>query len=176
MPARDAFFFIVLKLLIHVHCAGGWVGLGHPQDPGRQPYPSFWASDYMVFFLQAIDGQTINLHQCMYGAPSVKPTTIASDDPHLRRLTCGCNHIVPHARLIGLDGSGKFRTRPAARYPPDLCAAFAKVFVERWLSVVANGGRAPIDVPGVPWSQQLFPPVLVSQLMLKSKSQSYPQQ
>ena len=112
----------------------------------------------------------------MYDTPSVKSTTIASNDPQVRRLGCRCNHVVPHAPLIGLDGKGKFKTTPAACYPPDLCATIADLFVKQWVSVAAHGGRVSIDVPGVPWMQHLFPAELMSRLSQKANSQSYPQQ
>ena len=76
----------------------------------------------------------------------------------------------------GLDAKGKFKTTPAARYPPDLCAAIANLFVERWVSVVADGGRAPTEVPVVPWRHHLFPTELIDKLRLKANSPSFPQQ
>ena len=90
-------FLIVLRLLMLVHNTGGWYGLEHPADPGCEPFSSFWHSAEMRFFLEWSGGTLCHLHQCRFGAPSVKPTTIASNDPGFEALACRCKHAGGHA-------------------------------------------------------------------------------
>eukprot|EP00972_Heterocapsa_arctica_P023774 3503527-Heterocapsa_arctica.AAC.1 len=58
----------------------------HPADRKRVPYPSFFHSREMSFLLAYIDGIIVTLHQCRFGAPSVKPTSLATNDISARSL------------------------------------------------------------------------------------------
>ena len=102
----------------------------------------------------------IEVAQCMFGAPSKKPTglLVPSD---ARRLACRCTHSHRHELLLGLDWRGHFKTTPAARYPPALCTALAEVFVERLSIARAHhyfkpyAPRKPTNITLSPWGGRM---------------------
>ena len=98
----------------------------------------------------------VSMHQCRFGAPSVKPTNIASNDPHFEALACRCNHAGGHAGLIGINESGGFRTTPAARYPAGLCDFIAAKFVRWYSAKLDSGAQIPNAFPILPWEHLLF--------------------
>lgn len=127
-------FLLVAGLLGEIAMKGGWVVLEHPADRGREPYPSFFCTEELKDFCQRFKLQYRIIHQCRYGAVSKKPTGLIMP-PGGRKLQLHCNHTRRHKMLIGLDSCGKFRTTPAAKYPPKLCEVLAEVFFDRWLAV-----------------------------------------
>eukprot|EP00973_Karenia_brevis_P049537 6873377-Karenia_brevis.AAC.1 len=64
---------VVISLLEQLGLLGGWICLEHPDDPG-QPYPSLFATQRCMNFQRQLSLASVRLHQCMYGALSVKPT------------------------------------------------------------------------------------------------------
>jgi len=78
--------------------------------------------------------------QCMFGAPSRKPTCISTNlSEGTRTLGRACSHSSHETVLIGLDESGGFKTTPAARYPPELCEAMVECFFHELLHCAAQG-------------------------------------
>ena len=69
-----------LILLAIVGCRRAWPALEHPQDPGRAPFPSIWCSWALHILETMISAHRFCFDQCMWGAPSVKPTAILSND------------------------------------------------------------------------------------------------
>jgi hypothetical protein len=135
----------------------GWVAMEHPADRKRVPYPSFFHSREMTFLLTYMSGIIVTFHQCRFGAPSVKPTSLATNDTSARSLELLCNHRGGHPALIGLDASGHWRTTPAARYPLAMCDAIGGLMSD-WL--VSTNARPPHDRPTrwtAPWAHRLFP-------------------
>jgi hypothetical protein len=120
-------------LLGEIACRGGWVAFEHPADPGV-PFPSFFASLEMQHFIKIFRLRTVRCHQCMFGAPSVKPTDLVLSPFHTHRMSKLCTHKVKHASLIGLNVSGEgFKTTAAAKYPPAFCAELAGLCLEAHL-------------------------------------------
>jgi len=155
---------MIMKLLIYVSGAGGWVGLEHPRDPGREPFPSFWPTWEMSFFLEAITGYRVNLHQCMYGSSAVLPTTIASNDCSVSSLVRCCRHVVPHTAVIAASDLYKSQPAAAARYPHDLTPALAGRFVAWWVGQLQIGGRTTGIWLVIPWAARLYNPELISDI------------
>ena len=57
---------------------GGGHLLEHPQDPGEDPFPSIWDTDEVCEWEMRTDSIRVSFDQCMFGAPTKKPTTISS--------------------------------------------------------------------------------------------------
>lgn len=157
----SALFLIVLGMLGEIAARGGWVGLEHPADRGREPYPSFFATKETQTFCEQFQLRYQVIHQCMFGAITKKPTGLLLP----QRCTLHapqCNHSKQHSVLIGLDEHGMFRTTPAAKYPSGLCWALAKIFTDR-LDLVGNRSYSKPFAPRirdqtapVPWNQSRY--------------------
>ena len=148
-----ALFLITLGLLGEICLRGGWIGLEHPADRKREPYPSFFATPEVSQFTHFFRLFYTELDQCMYGAISKKPTGLLQQRG-CPSLSMHCTHSVPHAQLLGLDSRGHFRTTPAAQYPSGLCFALASSFVERLVPAHVNHYLKPF-APRV--SKEFFP-------------------
>jgi hypothetical protein len=75
---------------------GGWYALVHPEDSGAEPYPSLFATAEACEVAAATSGHHVHLHQCCFGASSVKPTQILCNAVDLRALQCYCRHRGGH--------------------------------------------------------------------------------
>ena len=73
-----------LRFLSAVAKSGGKVFLEHPEDPGRDPFPSIWATDEMNDLIDGTGADKLDLDQCRFDAPSQKPTTICGTAPGMR--------------------------------------------------------------------------------------------
>ena len=119
----------------------------HPEDPGRAPFPSIWATELYQSFEKKAHYVRISFPQCAFEADSEKPTTLAYHkllDAEKRFAGLRCTHAA-HVPLIGKDADGKFLTRTAQSYPPRLCEQLALMFVEHLSTVRPRGGD---PVPG----------------------------
>ena len=105
----------------------------------------------------------VAIFQCEFGAPTSKPTRLATsavasiDDsalgkfqgPHLLSLEGDyggplpqvCPHHGHDHKLIGKAADGTWNTGPAAAYPPGLCEEIAKLFVNHLLAHETKGVR-----------------------------------
>ena len=135
-------FLLCLGMLGEIRAHGGWVGLEHPADRHQEPYPSFFNTVEVQKFLRFCGMAYYVMHQCRFGAKSVKPTGL------LLPWGCSgiqlkCNHIGGHPPLIGIDHSGRFLTTPAAHYPQGFCQALSDLFVSRLVQVESKGYKLP---------------------------------
>ena len=123
-------FLLCLGLLGEIRFRGGWVGLEHPADRGREPFPSFFATAEVAWFKQFCQLKYWVVDQCRFGASSRKPTglLLAWNSGSIVRF---CNHKFGHAPLIGLDAQGHFCKTPAAKYPEFLCHELAGLFTQQ---------------------------------------------
>ena len=123
-------FLLTLGLLGEMRMFGAWIGLEHPADRNRQPFASFFNTPEVALFSKIFGLQYHVIHQCMYGANTVKPTglLLPLGGHTMVRL---CNHNYKHALLQGVSPTGEFYTTAAAKYPPGLCHAIARIFGDR---------------------------------------------
>ena len=126
----SALFLICLGLLGEIALRGGWTGLEHPADRGREPYPSFFNTEEVKEFMRIFGLGYQVLDQCMFGALSRKPTGLLLPRSGLQ-IGVTCNHVESHPLSLGLDSNGLFRTTPAAKYPHGLCQAVGQCFIQR---------------------------------------------
>ena len=122
-------FLLVLGFLGEIAARGGWVGLEHPADRGREPYPSFFATKETRLLCRCFNLRYEVIHQCMYGALTKKATGLLLPRA-CSSLAVSCTHGREHPMLLGLDQHGHFRTTPA-KYPHGLCWALAGSFCDR---------------------------------------------
>ena len=129
---------------------GGTLLLEHPADRLREPYPSIFASRECDEMLLYTNSQRRYIDQCMFGAPSRKPTEIIIPDnldPEHDTIIHDviCRHPEGHKPLLGKNASGHFNTLKSARYPPRLSHALARLLVARipeWLCKDRSGHAA----------------------------------
>ena len=103
------------------------------------------------------------IFQCEFGAPTSKPTRLAtsavtavqqsplgkfsgphvlsSEGNYLGPLPHGCPHREHPDKLIGKSPDGTWRTAPSAAYPPQLCEEIAKLFALELLTLEAKGSK-----------------------------------
>ena len=73
----SALMLLCIGLLGEIRAAGGWINLEHPADPERRPFPSVFCTAELAALVSFGKLSVETLHQCMFGAPSVKPTMMA---------------------------------------------------------------------------------------------------
>ena len=134
-------YLLCLGLLGELAIAGAWTGLEHPADPGGD-YPSFFATLEVKEFCRLFRLRYSELHQCMYGSASKKPTGLLLPE-HCERPQLKCDRSHAHVHLQGLDQQGKYLTTPAAQYPSLFCYALAESCIQRVISVQRKGYSRP---------------------------------
>lgn len=138
----SALYLLCLCLLGEIRTFGGWIGLEHPADRQREPFPSFFNTDEVEFFKRYCKVKYWVLDQCRFGAVSRKPTgmLLAYNSSGFAKR---CNHVHGHTSLIGLDAFGGFKTTPAAHYPQQLCWELAKLCVSQLVVALQAGCAVP---------------------------------
>ena len=146
----------------------------HPEDLGRTKTngdpASIWQREDVHALSLHSEATTIVLHHCRYeGALSAKPIRFLGNLQSLDKLgyrgwirfskdfryqgplPARCGHI--HDQFIGQDASGRFRTAPAAAYPPGLCNDIADIvctdFAFHSHSPQSGKGEIPVAVQEV---------------------------
>lgn len=124
---------VVLCLLLHA--AGRTFSI-------ENPFNSFlWLLRCMQRLLKMRVVELVLLHQCAYGAQTVKPTGILTSSPWMKVVNGLCHQARPHRHLkTGLTGrvwsyledKMVWRSSLAAEYPCGLCIAWARALLE-WL-------------------------------------------
>ena len=81
--------------------------------------------------LQEKGAQKVELDQCMYKAPTTKPTQVLYYGADFEQLRATCTHDYAHRSVVGLkDENGLFMTRFMAAYPPELNDKLAKIMFQ----------------------------------------------
>ena len=151
----------------------------HPEDLGKtaddELPASIWQREDIKLLQKETTASTWALFQCGYGsdsglavATSSKPTRLFStltaaynepfsswpvfdsDNWYLGPLPKACPHS-GHKPLLGVDPiSGKFRTSPAASYPPSMCDKIAKLIIRSVLDkrLKVGSNDEPANLPG----------------------------
>ena len=138
-----------MQILLAAGAAGAWVALEHPRDWGA-PFPSIWASPWVLEWIRLIGVTLHHCDQCVFGCTSRKPTTFGTDDPSASILDRSCNHRDGHVPAVGRSASGGWRTTPLANYPPALCDALASLIVDACGNAVRNSKGTPFDKVELP--------------------------
>ena len=153
---------ICIGLLGEARMQGTWIGFEHPHDRGHKPFPSVFNSDEMRQLISKFRLQYVRIDQCMFGAPTRKPTglVLPKGSGEIVRV---CTHGYTHEMLAGYDAVTKqFRTTQAAKYPSGLSQSIAQLFVSRLVAAQDRGYVKPfspqkivVSTGGVePWTLQ----------------------
>ena len=139
----SALALICIGLCGEVRCYGGWSGFEHPADRGHEPYPSVFATLEMKALQLQFGLRYYQVDQCMYGAPSQKPTGLVL--PHGNNsLIRRCNHWHGHLLSLGWDPAlGVYTTTDAAKYPEGFSMSIATCFVTSVLKARGHGYTRP---------------------------------
>lgn len=130
-----------IGLCEELHRMGGSFFLEHPADPGRDPYPSIFATELFKAFQERTGCVVTLLHQCMFGGPCLKPTMIAHTLEGIIRGALLCDGGHKHEPSRGIGPGGTFHTRRLQTYPSALNDMLAWACVLK-LSHFAQFGRS----------------------------------
>ena len=150
---------ISIGMLGEARAYGAWVGGEHPADRQKPPFPSLFCNSEVSELKSRFKLSYYQTDQCMFGAPSRKPTGLILPADH-SSISRECNHRFKHALLLGWDSQLQvFRTTAAAKYPSGFSQQLALMFVKRLLHARAHGYQQPYcprfrdTDPGVdPWT------------------------
>lgn len=104
----------------------------------ENPWMSYlWLLKSMQKLMKIKGTELLCLHQCAYGASSVKPTGILTDATWMKLVRRLCHEVRDHLHATTLAGKAWdyvaerwiWRTSLAAEYPCGLCVAWSKAFV-----------------------------------------------
>ena len=127
------------------------VVMEHPRLPHWIPNaPSSWLLPELQCIASGPNARSVQVDQCMVGAPSMKPTTLLCLQVNrialldLQCLRCDRQHV--HQQVLrGLDEDGLFRTAPAKQYPRGLCSLLARLALGQFLdSCSSNPPASPL--------------------------------
>ena len=114
-----------------VFLQGGDFSIENPE------FSLLWKTPPLQAFAKAHRAKLVDFDQCMFGAPSVKPTRLMVSHSALAVLQRRCQGGHKHVRLTGKVWSDffhawVFRTKLAQVYPDDLCQQFAEALRLVW--------------------------------------------
>ena len=130
------------EAMFEVLVSGGLGILEHPAEPDDlADAASIWRLPLMQWFLSLPGVRKLRFSQGLMGAPTPKPTDLLTVHMehvlvHLHR--CRVRVDLPHAKAVGRNAQGQWKTAILKEYPPSVCMAFADAFVE-------GMDRIPID-------------------------------
>lgn len=155
-------FLLVLGFLGEISLRGGWVGLGHPADRHREPYPSFFNTSETEQFRVFAKLTYLVTHQCRFGSDTMKPTGLLMPSG-CSSIERRCNHKGGHMLLKGLARERTFRTSPAARFPEEFCATLATLFCTRFQVALGRAYSMPfrnrytqVSSYSLPWASRSY--------------------
>ena len=114
--------------------------LEHPEDPGRSPFPSLFATDVLQGASRRIGGRLVSLDQGPFGAPVPKGTTLWGTVDELESFD-GIRDI-RHPSLFmkeRRDETGAFMSRRLSAYPSQFCQLIAWAFAQSFLRMSREG-------------------------------------
>ena len=127
-------WFVIMCFVLQA-ARGLFAMLEHPAPPKDISKVSIWRTKLWIT-VRCLNITEITILQGYYGAPSVKPTTLAftGQHPNLEALfhrhrSCS---TLPTEVSVGKDSSGEFKTSRLKAYPGALCKAMASV-LEEWM-------------------------------------------
>ena len=94
-----------------------------------------WSTSALVKVAASCRTINVDFDQCMWGAPSVKPTRLMVTDAHFRALEVRCDGSHKHIKLKGkvwspFSGRKVYRTKLAQEYPFRMCEVMAQCIFE----------------------------------------------
>eukprot|EP00438_Fugacium_kawagutii_P029077 Skav214931 [mRNA] locus=scaffold3017:41362:43257:- [translate_table: standard] len=148
-------FFLQTMAALGCHVTqGGFFLAEHPATPRDAARPSTWRTPIARLFRLHPEAGLETVGQWLWGAPTVKPTSLFQLRlPHLRRTmwrTAGFSRHKPADVAIGQTADKQFRTASLKEYPRDFSKGLALVIGEAMVEAVASGRArtvCPRDFP-----------------------------
>ena len=152
----NLFLFRSLEACSAVVQHGGDFSIENPE------FSLIWETPQLKEFARVHRARHVNLDQCMFGAPSVKPTRLLTSHAALEGLHRRCQGGHKHIRLKGKTWSEffmkwVFRTKLAQVYPEAMCQQFAEALRLVWspqclqfmrsFTLCSNSRKRPIGQP-----------------------------
>ena len=127
----NLFLLRTAELALAVFQAGGDFSIENPL------LSLLWVTPVMRSLSLRARTLDVDFDQCMFGAPSMKPTRLRVSHEALAIVGCSCDGSHIHERLQGKVWDPKrnkvvFRTKLAQEYPFDLCASMALAVQMIW--------------------------------------------
>jgi len=145
VQTANFFIFQCLEAAKRMHAQGRFYWWEHPEDLGKTragDYPaSIWQLQALRQLVQATQAASWAIHQCIFGAPTSKPTRLISNLPNCLQHGVNwatfdeagfytgplgkCPHI-SHPPLLGFNVElQKWNTADSAAYPEEMCKSIA---------------------------------------------------
>ena len=127
----NLFLFRSLEACQAVFDLGGDFSIENPE------FSLLWQTPQVLSFVQATRAFKVDLDQCFFGAPSIKPTRLLVSHEALNCLARRCPGGHSHVKLKGrvwspFFNAWVFRTKLAQVYPDKLCSEFARAVRLIW--------------------------------------------
>ena len=134
---------------------GGCYLLEHPEDRGRDPFPSVWCTQAMLELERRVGGIRRLLHQCALGARYLKPTCMSTNLLFALGPALRCPGCTSHLPACGRLARGGFASTAAAQYPSTMCWLLARwclLQLVHWRDEGASGAKASQRPARSAWS------------------------
>ena len=118
----------------------------HPDDPGRDPFPSIWITRDVLGWERSVSAFRTTFSRCNWGCPARKLTTISGTVEGVKEFDIPCTHA-RHAPIYGKGVDGRFRTRVVQSYPSKMCKKLAEDHVERILQQPPRDRPQQVSAP-----------------------------
>ena len=127
----------------------------HPKRSWIPNAPSSWLLPELTWVRDLPNALSIDIDQCMFEAPSQKPTTLLClNCLHIRQAIraapngAKCNHSSHASVLIGRKSDGPFATAPSKQYPGPMDSMLARVTYSHIRTQMVNleNGHSPCDL------------------------------
>ena len=110
-------------------------GLGKDFSVENPLFSLIWSTSALLKVAASCRTINVDFDQCMWGAPSVKPTRLMVTDAHFRALEVRCDGSHTHIKLKGkvwsaFFGRKVYRTKLAQEYPFRMCEVMAQCIFE----------------------------------------------
>ena len=130
----------MLALCDRIVALGGGFFFEHPEDPGCEPYPRFWAVPDMTEFLDRVRAAIAIFDQCPLGARTRKGSCIAGVLDGLEELHgLRCSGTCLHDPSWGRDSDGSFNSTRTQEYPDRLNDFLALRIVDFLCRLLSEG-------------------------------------
>ena len=122
----------ILTIMVELIAVDGFAVLEHPAEPEHDPRAaSIWRLAVIKAIVALPNVQRIRFAQGLMGSTSAKPTHLLVVNLPTLLVTLHANRVrteIPHAKSIGKDDQGRWRTTALKEYAPALCRSLAMEF------------------------------------------------
>ena len=121
------------RILRAMHKDGATTSAEHPEDPRREPLPSFWNTKFFEEMKTGMSLSGARFPQCKYESLNYKGTEIWANFESIGEMSGVCTHGW-HQSLIGRDFKGRFLTKASQAYPSAMCKHLAELHLKEMMS------------------------------------------